>query len=214
MRIVRFDVMTAAGSSQECAGLEGGCEAAVHTMRNVFSHEDTEGILLVDAANAFNNLNRKAALHNMSFICPTLATVLSNTYQSPIRMFISGGGEVLSSEGTTQGYPLGMAMCALAVVPLINKLQELHGNTSQVWFADDATAASSCQRLHAWWDDLVTHGSSFGYFPKASKTFLVVKEEYAKVAERAFADTNVSITTYGKRHLHCRCGYWFRGFQE
>ena len=72
MRIVRFDVVTAAGSSQVCAGLEGGCEAAVHTMRNIFSNEDTEGILLVDAANAFNNLNRKAALHNMSFICPAL----------------------------------------------------------------------------------------------------------------------------------------------
>ena len=82
------------------------------------------------------------------------------------------------------------------------KLQELHGNTSQVWFADDATAASSCQQLRAWWDDLVMHGPSFGYFPKASKTFLVVKKEYTKVAERAFADTSVSITTHGKRHLH------------
>ena len=146
MTIVRFDVVTAAGCSQVCAGLESGCEAAVHTMRNVFSREDTEGILLVYAANAFNNLNRKAALHNTGFICPTLATVLSNTYQSPIRMFISGGGEVLSNEGATQEDTLGIAMYALAVVPLINKLQELHGNTSQVWFADDATAASSCQK--------------------------------------------------------------------
>ena len=62
--------------------LEGGCEAAVHTMHNIFNHENTEGILLVYAANVFNNLNRKAALHNMGFICPALATVLSNTYQS------------------------------------------------------------------------------------------------------------------------------------
>ena len=112
MRIVRFDVVTAAGSSQVCAGLKrGGCEAAVHTTRNIFSHKGTEGILLVDGANTFNNLNRKAALHNMSFICPALVMVLhvSNTYQVPTRMFISGGGEVLSSEGTTQGDPLGMA---------------------------------------------------------------------------------------------------------
>ena len=48
-----------------CAGLEGGCEAAVRTMCDIFSHEDTEGILLIHAANAFNNLNRKAALHNI-----------------------------------------------------------------------------------------------------------------------------------------------------
>ena len=126
MRIASLDVVIAAGSSQVCAALEGGCEAAVHAMRDFFSHEDTEGILLVDAANAFNNLNRKAALHNMKFLCPALATILTNTYQSPTRMFVSGGGEVLSSEGTTQGDPLGMAIYALAVIPLI---QDLHGNT-------------------------------------------------------------------------------------
>ena len=85
MRIARFDLVTATGSSQVCVGLEDGCEAAAHTMRNIFSHEDTEGTLLVDAANAFNDLNRKAALHSMSFFCPSLATVLSNTYQSPTR---------------------------------------------------------------------------------------------------------------------------------
>ena len=51
-------------------------------MHNIFNHENTEGILLVHAANVFNNLNRKAALHNMGFICPALAIVLSNTYQS------------------------------------------------------------------------------------------------------------------------------------
>ena len=38
-------------------------------------------------------------------------------------------------------------------VPLINKLGELHVNTSQVWFADDATAADACQWLHAWWNE-------------------------------------------------------------
>ena len=97
-------------------------------------------------------------------------------------------------------------MYALAVIPLINKLQDLHGNTRQVWFADDATAVSTRQRLRAWWDELVAHGPSFGYYPKASKTFLVVKEEYAEEAERAFADTSVSITTQGKRHLGAAVG--------
>ena len=97
-------------------------------------------------ANAFNNLNRKATLHNMNFICPALATILTDTYQSPNRMCVSVGGEVLSSEGTTQRDPLGMVMYALVVIPLINKLQELHVSTSQVWFADDATAGSIFQR--------------------------------------------------------------------
>ena len=61
MRIVQTDVATAASPLQVCAGLKGGYEAAVHAMREVSSCDDTEAILFVDAANAFNNLNRKAA---------------------------------------------------------------------------------------------------------------------------------------------------------
>ena len=206
MRIVQTDVATAASPLQVCAGLQGGCEAAVHAMREVFSCDDTEAILLVNAANAFNNLNRKAALHNLQFICPALATILINTYQLPTRMFVTGGSEISSSEGTTQGDPLGMAMYALAVVPLISKLQQMHECAQHVWFADDATAASTCQRLHAWWDDLVTLGPAFGYHPKAAKTALLVKEEFVEEAERVFANNNILITTQGKRHLGAAIG--------
>ena len=45
MRIAGLDVVIAAGSNQVCAGLEGGCKAATHAMRNIFNHKDTEGIL-------------------------------------------------------------------------------------------------------------------------------------------------------------------------
>ena len=149
-------MMNWAGHDEACQTGHGDCrrtvkcvqawrmcvnEAAVHAVCHIFSLEDTEGILLVDGANAFNSLNRKAALHNMKFICPALAT--ANTYQPPTRMFVSGGGEVLSSEGTTQDDPLGMAMYALAVIPL----------------------AGTCQQFCAWWDDLVASGTSFGYYP-------------------------------------------------
>ena len=117
MRIVQTDVATAAGPLQFCAGLQGGCEAAVRAMHEVFSCDDTEAILPVDTVNSFNSLNRKVALHKLQFICPALATILINTYQSLTRMFVTGSGEISSSEGTTQGDPLGMAMYALAVVP-------------------------------------------------------------------------------------------------
>ena len=42
MRIARLDVVISARYRQVCAGLEGGCKTAVHAMRNIFSHEDTE----------------------------------------------------------------------------------------------------------------------------------------------------------------------------
>ncbi len=43
LRIVGQDVEEAAGPLQVCAGQDGGCEAAVHAMRRIFHHPDTEG---------------------------------------------------------------------------------------------------------------------------------------------------------------------------
>ena len=45
------------GALQLCAGQSAGIEAAIHTMRDIFMDDECEGILLVDARNAFNNLN-------------------------------------------------------------------------------------------------------------------------------------------------------------
>lgn len=116
--LLKSDIQRAAGPLQVCAGQEGGCEAAIHAMRQIFSDDNTEAALLVDASNAFNLINRQTALHNISFICPSLAQALFNTYQAPIRCVIQGDGEIFSTEGTTQGDPLAMAMYALAVRPL------------------------------------------------------------------------------------------------
>ena len=94
--------------------------------------DDTEAILLVDASNAFNAVNRRAALHNIRVNCPAISTILRNTYQVPIKLFIMGEGEIDSNEGTTQGDPLVMAMYALATRPLIDKLRGTEPNTKQI----------------------------------------------------------------------------------
>ena len=60
---------------------------------------------LVDASNAFKSLNRQVALHNIRHLCPSLATILINTYREPTELFVDS--EVLwSEEGTTQDDPL------------------------------------------------------------------------------------------------------------
>ena len=45
----------------------------MHAVRKSFCDDGTEAVLLVDARNAFNRLNRKVALNNIQFICPPLA---------------------------------------------------------------------------------------------------------------------------------------------
>ena len=59
---LKFDVINSVGPLQLAAGQEGGCEAAVHAMEEMFVDDDSQGILLVDASNAFN---RKTSLLNI-----------------------------------------------------------------------------------------------------------------------------------------------------
>ena len=60
---------------------------------DLLDDSNTEAILLVDASNAFNNLNRQVALANISVNCPAILPLLANTYHQPTFLFV--GGEVL-----------------------------------------------------------------------------------------------------------------------
>ena len=55
------DVQEAAGPVQACAGHEAGCEAAIHAMKEIMLSDETQAVLLVNASNAFNTINRQAA---------------------------------------------------------------------------------------------------------------------------------------------------------
>ena len=78
-----------------------------------------EVILLIDAENAINLINRKDMLHNLKFICPVIPTYISNFYMCPARLFVIGGKELLSKESTTQGGPKSMGAYALGILPLL-----------------------------------------------------------------------------------------------
>ena len=80
LHVTRKDIQEAAGSLQLCAGQMAGAEAAIHGMNLAFHDEGSDAVLLVDAINAFTNLlNRQAALHNIRYLCPSIATVIINT---------------------------------------------------------------------------------------------------------------------------------------
>ena len=72
LRVIKHDIQEATGPMQLCAGQETGCEAAVHAMNRIFSEADAEGVLLVDATNAFNCLNQQSTLVNDQSLCPAL----------------------------------------------------------------------------------------------------------------------------------------------
>ena len=102
LAVLKNDIMQAVGPLQLCAGQEAICEAAIHAIHHVYDDLNTDAVLLVDAVNASNSLNRETALRNIHASCPALAVVLTNTYRQGIPLFIEGETFV-SQEGTTQG---------------------------------------------------------------------------------------------------------------
>ena len=126
MMISKQDVIKAVGSLQVCAGQEAGAEAAIHAVHDIFKDHTTEEVLLIDAENAFNAINRKAILHNTSVVCPIISTSISNRYNMTASLFIIGG------DWTTQGDPTAMAAYALGITPLIHHLQEI--TSSNCWW--------------------------------------------------------------------------------
>ena len=120
---LKEEIKDAAGPLQVCAGHSAGSEAAIHAISQVFAEEGTDGILLIDASNAFNQMKRSVALHNIQITCKEMPLYIINTYRSPSRLFICGGGEILSQEGPTQGDPLAMPWYSVNTSIMIQSLK-------------------------------------------------------------------------------------------
>ena len=147
---IKPDILQSAGSLQLCAGQPSGCEAAVHSM----------------ADNAFNSMNPAALLHNVRYICPPMSIYIRNCYKHETRLFITGGGLIKSSEGTTQGDPLAMAAYGVGITPLFQMIRR-GVEIKQVAFADDLAGAQNLLILKKWWENIEKFGPLLRYFLKA-----------------------------------------------
>ena len=70
MSVAEKVVVKASSSLQLCAGQKSRSEATIHAMHTIFESDDTDAILLINASNAFNTLNRASALHNIRILRP------------------------------------------------------------------------------------------------------------------------------------------------
>ena len=110
----------------------------------MYKEENTDVILLVDAANAFTSVNRKIYLHYIIAVCPSISIYVQNFYTLPSHLFIIGGTEIKSSERTTQGDPVALSIYALTVIPfMLMVLEKIHTKTNSEakMVADDFSAA-------------------------------------------------------------------------
>ena len=201
LQCISSDIAAAVIPHQLCVGVPAACEAAVRAVQEQYLADDTDAILLIDASNAFNAINRKAALHNIARVCTPMEKICRNTYGADIPLFLPGGVVLYSREGTCQGDPLAMAMFALAVAPMICKLREQHPDVNQCWYADDGESGGRLAAVHSFWKSIEEIGPNYGYYPNAAKTVLLVKPALESEAQELFDPTGIRVLTNGVRYL-------------
>ena len=79
-------------TDQLACGLKAGVEGPIHALSDVFddNKENGCGMLLMDASNAFNSLNRETALWNARILWPRCSRFLFNTYRCFASLFVAG----------------------------------------------------------------------------------------------------------------------------
>ena len=76
-----------------------------------------------------------------------------------------------------------------------------HLSAKEVVFADDSTVACKLNSIRDDLGKLTVLDLKYGYFPKTSKLYLIVREDKLGEARNVFNDSNVNITIKEKRHL-------------
>ena len=171
---MKKDIIRSVENLQVCANHESDFEAAIHAKSQIFNEEDSEGVLSIEASNAFNEVNRKLFLHNVNVIWLEIVVFVRDCYSLPLRLFLIGGSELKSCEGTTHGDPAAMPIYATAIIPLmlmlVDEADQLPGKrTKSVVYTYDFTGAGSIINLLHWWNTLTALGPRFAYHPKPTK---------------------------------------------
>ena len=100
--------------------VKGWAERLPFTPCEIFPNKGkTEAVILVDAANSFNNINGEVLFQNITILCPFVSSYVLNCYRIPASLFTVGGKELLSQEGTTQGDRLAIAIYSISTAPLL-----------------------------------------------------------------------------------------------
>ena len=78
-----------------------------------------------------------------------------------------------------------MAAYGVGITPLF-QLCKSDARTKSVAFADDLSGAEILHDLREFWDNVTLYGPLLGYYPKANKSWLVVKEDQLEEARKFY----------------------------
>ena len=96
---------------------------------------------------------------------------MNNFYLVPARLFVSRDLDRASREGSTQCDPLGMAIYAIGITPMLDiTLVAMQNDRNRMMgFGDDVNTSGNLQAPRRWWDILMQIGSNYGCYPQPIK---------------------------------------------
>ena len=96
-----------------------------------------------------------------------LVSCLIATYLRYAKLFVHGSDQfLLSREGVTQGDPLPIMLCAVAVLPLKKPHQYI-----QNCYADNSSCIRKLSSMRQWFENVRSISLAYGYFPELSRLF-------------------------------------------
>ena len=191
------DAASAAVETQGGIGGNSSVEARV-------VDDDPEVMLLVDARNGFNELNRVAAMWTIRHRWPEGARFAFNCYRHSATLVLRRPGQdgiwMQSKEGVTQGDPLSMVIYGIALAPLTEQLLAEEPRVRQAWFADDSAMRGRASLVGQVFARLCELGPVYGYYPEPEKS-AVVCDPAVRDAAAAQLDKFDLCYSDGKRYV-------------
>ena len=164
-----------------CAVIKAGIDGVIHGVQALWDENlSTEecGVLLIDANNAFNEINRVGMLWTFRHLWTSRSRFVFNCYRhwsSIVLQNRNGKSSIIySREVVTQGGPLAMIVYGIGILPLIKNLKRAIPDITQPWYTDDAVSLGTFARLETYFYLLTLQGLGRGYHPKLIKSVLIL----------------------------------------
>ena len=141
----------------------GGCEIAVHAVKEAVSRRPDKWVLQLDLENAFNSVDRSTMLAQVARLLPESLAWAVSCYGTP-SLLQFGSSTLSSSTGVQQGDPYVGAAFALTLQLVIDAIQEqLPRLDVHAWFHDDGSAVGTLDELQALVDIVRRIGPAMGF---------------------------------------------------
>ena len=144
-----------------------GTELIAHHISLTLESNPNWIVLKSDVKNAFNSVSRDQIMEQVSLTFPELYNHVIQMYGKPSSLvFMQGSSTIVipSEEGVHQGDPLGPVLFAMAIHPVLTKIQKSHSQVRVLAYLDDVFLLGGAKSVLAAFHDLKETFSTINLF--------------------------------------------------